>query len=215
MLTTLFLQLFLTPPSTAAEALLTKTQSHVTEQQQKAAATANIAKTQLPSGKTANKITRTYTFAKWGNVQADFTEFQNVVKSTLESPKGWIRAGVTFKYVTSNQNFTIVLAEGAEIAKYSSACSATLSCRVGNYILINDTRWRESTASYLNASQSLGTYRTMVINHEVGHYLGHSHLQTPCPNPTALAPVMLQQSTGLSNCLPNPWPLASELWHRF
>ena len=102
-----------------------------------------------------------------------------------------------------------MIASGAEIEKYAG-CSAELSCTVYPYVLINDERWRKATDSYNNANLSLDSYRQMVINHEVGHYLGHDHV-TACGVGGA-APVMLQQSTGLRGCTGNSWPLASELW---
>jgi hypothetical protein len=196
MFTSLFLQLFITPMDNNAKKLLDKTEEYIIAHQVKV-------------------VTRTYDFAIWGNVNSDFSEFQNVVKSTLADKKGWSRANLSFKSVSKNANFHIILAEGSEIAKYSSGCSATLSCRVGNYILINDTRWSEGSASYNALGLPLSDYRTMVVNHEVGHYLGHSHIKSCTSGPGSPAPVMLQQSTGLAGCAPNPYPLDSELWHRF
>ena len=65
--------------------------------------------------------------------------------------------------------------------------------------------------SYNALDVSLLSYRQMVINHEVGHFLGHNHIAS-CETDTGLAPIMLQQSTGLRGCTANSWPLPSELW---
>jgi hypothetical protein len=56
---------------------------------------------------------------------------------------------------------------------------------------------------------NLAAYRLYVINHETGHALGNGHVQ--CPKKGALAPVMMQQTLGISTpgvgaCKPNPWP---------
>jgi len=144
-----------------------------------------------------------------GSIKADPAEFSSIVESTLKDSRGWIRAGVKFNKVASGGRLHIVLASGAEIDKYAG-CSAELSCTVYPYVLINDIRWRNATTSYTSAGLSLNSYRQMVINHEVGHFLGHDHTETCGPN--GVAPVMLQQSTGLRGCSGNSWPLNSELW---
>ena len=68
---------------------------------------------------------------------------------------------------------------------------------------------------------ALVEYKQYVVNHEVGHGLGYDH--KPCQENGALAPVMMQQSWGVSNdylaalgtdrvsadgkvCRPNAWP---------
>jgi hypothetical protein len=49
----------------------------------------------------------------------------------------------------------------------------------------------------------------MVINHEVGHFIGFGHAS--CGGAGQPAPVMQQQSISLQGCKFNPWPTASEL----
>ena len=46
-------------------------------------------------------------------------------------------------------------------------------------------------------------YRTYVVNHEVGHSLGHGHAY--CAGKGEVAPVM-QQTYGVKGCSAWPWP---------
>lgn len=157
----------------------------------------------------AVKYNVSFDISSRGALKGDVNEFANVVESTLTDNRGWIRAGVKFSKVSSEGRLHVVLASGAEIDKYAG-CSAELSCTVYPYVLINDARWLGATDSYNSAGLSLTSYRQMVINHEVGHFLGHDHIST-C-GAGGVAPVMLQQSTGLRGCTGNSWPLDSELW---
>lgn len=154
----------------------------------------------------------TYDISSRGEVKGDLEEFRKLVAEIYADPRGWIRAGVKFKEVESGGQLHVILASGAEVKKASPiVCSDELSCRVGNMALINDTRWMNASDSYNALGVSLLDYRRMVVNHETGHYLGHDHI-VYCETTTGLGPVMLQQSTGLRGCKPNPWPLPSELW---
>ncbi|MCL1839820.1 DUF3152 domain-containing protein [Candidatus Saccharibacteria bacterium] len=155
--------------------------------------------------------TITYTISSKGVITGNIEEFRKIVAETLADNKGWKRAGVKFVEVASGGSMWMVLAAGNEVGAFNG-CSATLSCVVYPYVLINDARWMSGSDSYNALGLSLSNYRQMVINHEVGHYLGHNHITT-CETGTGLAPVMLQQSTGLLGCLPNPWPLPGELWY--
>jgi hypothetical protein len=104
-----------------------------------------------------------------------------------------------------------VLASAGAVPGFSSACSATWSCRVGRYVIINQTRWATASPAWNAAGRSLRDYRHLVVNHETGHWLGHGHRQ--CSG-RGLAPVMMQQSKGTGGCSFNPWPLPSERWVR-
>jgi hypothetical protein len=147
-----------------------------------------------------------YRVAFRGVAPDEQSSFATTVARVYDDPRGWSLDGqVKFVRVTAGGEFTIWLAAADEMSSFSTLCAAEWSCRVGHDVVINDERWA-SGSPYWHGD--LTSYRTMVINHETGHFLGLDH--APCPHPGALAPVMMQQSKGTSPCLPNGWPLASE-----
>jgi hypothetical protein len=156
--------------------------------------------------------TVTYRIETRGRITADLAVFRRQVLQTYRDPRGWRSAGIAFRPVASGGTFSVVLAEASRVPGFSSVCSADWSCRVGRYVIINQTRWQHASPAWNAAGLALRDYRHMVVNHETGHWLGHGH-QT-CPGPGRLAPVMMQQSKGLGRCRFNPWPLPSERWSR-
>jgi uncharacterized protein DUF3152 len=79
------------------------------------------------------------------------------------------------------------------------------SCRYGKTVLINLRRWLRGATTF---SIDLAGYRMMVVNHEVGHFLGFAHML--CPGAGQPAPVMQQQTISLGACQPNPYPFAAD-----
>jgi hypothetical protein len=78
------------------------------------------------------------------------------------------------------------------------------SCRYGQTILVNLRRWLRGAPGFTNLSM----YRTMVIDHETGHFLGFDHMH--CPGTGKLAPVMQTQTIDLEGCQPNPYPYTAD-----
>ena len=76
----------------------------------------------------------------------------------------------------------------------------TESCSIGNKAIVTTYRWAKGTPEF----PSLAVYREYVVNHEVGHVLGHHHEQ--CPGKGKVAPVMQQQTIKVAPCRPNGWP---------
>ncbi len=152
----------------------------------------------------------TYTVRTDG-AQSSLATFSALASETLNDPRGWSQLGIRFREVPSGGHFNLILADASRLPAYSATgCSVEWSCRVGVSVIINEARWNGATAAWNAAGGSLRDYRHMVINHEVGHWLGHDHVG--CSAPGAYAPVMQQQSIDLAGCKFNPWPLPSELW---
>lgn len=164
-----------------------------------------------PQRKVGNRVIVDYVVLPNGNVAADFDQFKVLVNETLNDQRGWARMGVTFNQVSSGGAFTMYLSEAAAVPNFSpTVCDATYSCQVGSNVIINQDRWLGGTDAWNKAGGSLRDYRHMVVNHEVGHWLEHPHLN--CGGTGQPAPVMRQQSIDLQGCTFNPWPLDSELW---
>jgi hypothetical protein len=75
------------------------------------------------------------------------------------------------------------------------------SCRFGQTIMINLRRWLRGATGF---PIDVTGYRVMVINHELGHFLGFDHMR--CPGAGQPAPVMQTQTVALNGCTPNAYP---------
>ncbi|MEU3370984.1 DUF3152 domain-containing protein [Streptomyces sp. NPDC006660] len=141
--------------------------------------------------------------------------FAEAVQKTLNDDRSWAHAGkMTFERVSSGKpDFVITLASpgttGVWCAKSSlDTTEDNVSCdsAATDRVMINAFRWAQGSETY-GWGKAMLTYRQMLINHEVGHRLGHDH--TSCRKAGTLAPVMQQQTKTLDlngiQCLPNPW----------
>lgn len=138
--------------------------------------------------------------------------FTTTVDATLGDSRSWI-AGHTIRlqHVRQNDsyNFIIYLATPATAYKLCIAGGVDIriggvpftSCRVGPSVVINSDRYLKGISGY---GAPLNDYRQYVINHEVGHWLGHGH--ELCPTAGQPAPVMQQQTLSLQGCVANSWP---------
>lgn len=149
----------------------------------------------------------TYAVATRGRIMTSVREFARLAQETFGDARGWRAGGVQFRRVPRGGDFTLVLSEARLVPSFSSSCSATWSCRVGRYVIINQARWSHASPAWNAARRGLRDYRHIVVNHETGHWLGRGHVGCPGSGP---APVMMQQSKGTGGCSFNPWPLPGE-----
>ncbi|WP_245667895.1 DUF3152 domain-containing protein [Actinomadura macra] len=131
--------------------------------------------------------------------------FAAEVHRVLNDPRGWGRGGVLrFQRVDRGPvRFRVALSSPALTDRMCAplVTGGELSCSSGGRSVINARRYGEGAVTY---GGDLASYREYVINHEVGHALGHGHQR--CPGAGVRAPVMVQQTKSLGGCRPNPWP---------
>lgn len=157
----------------------------------------------------AVRATYTYRVATRGHVVGDLSTFREEAHATLSDPRGWRRAGIVFQRVEGAADFTLYLSAAPSVPSFGPPCHRAFSCRSGDHVIINQDRWLGASTAWNDTDASLEDYRHMVVNHEVGHWLGFGH--STCRRGGAKAPVMQQQSKSLYGCTPNSWPLDSEI----
>ncbi|MEU7013767.1 DUF3152 domain-containing protein [Streptomyces sp. NPDC046385] len=140
--------------------------------------------------------------------------FARAVQKTLNDRRSWAGDGeMTFERISTGEpDFVITLASpgttgewcgksGLDTTVDNVSCDSASTQRV----MINAFRWAQGAVTF--GPKAMHAYRQMLINHEVGHRLGHGHVS--CSTPGALAPVMQQQTKSLDiddiKCRPNPW----------
>jgi Protein of unknown function (DUF3152) len=151
--------------------------------------------------------------------------FAAAADAVLADPKGWILsaqhpvtdaaqhmsgASWSFQRVSgSDYSVRILLATPGTVDKMCGSIGLSTngqySCRYGKIILINLRRWLNGAPGF---AMNLDGYHTMVINHEMGHRLGFSHMH--CPAAGTLAPIMMQETIDIGGCLPNAYPFAPD-----
>lgn len=141
----------------------------------------------------------------------DREEFAEHVRDTLQDPRGWERVDrVRFERVPTWQvrggadvDIRITLASPRTTDRLCAPLQTRgkVSCWHNGRAVINSRRWVYGAPTYRGR---LTDYRTYVVNHEVGHGLGHGH--ETCRTRGRRAPIMLQQTLRRSGCRAWPYP---------
>ncbi len=150
-----------------------------------------------------------YTVEVERGIRIDRREFARRVQRTLFDERSWSGTGaVAFKQVKRGGNTRLILARPDKVDRlcYPLQTNGTYSCSIGGLVVINHRRWVQAVDHWTSGRRN---YRRMVVNHEVGHRIGHGH--RPCGGWGERSPVMQQQSISLDGCRANWWPLKPEL----
>jgi hypothetical protein len=135
----------------------------------------------------------------------DPDEFAAEVHRILNDPRGWGESeDAVFERVDSGDVRLRVSLSSPDLTDkqcYPLRTLGRVSCWNGARAVLNAQRWGTGADTF---GDDLLSYREYLVNHEVGHALGHGHVQ--CRAEGEPSPVMVQQTKSLEGCAPNPWP---------
>lgn len=149
---------------------------------------------------------RTFTVEVEPGLEADAAALASTVtEALLDEDASWARDHTLSRHADpETADIRIVLATPATVDERCGEAGLDTagrhSCWDGERAMLNADRWRDGVEHV----DDLDSYRRYLVNHEVGHGLGHGHVG--CPGPGATAPVMMQQTLGLDGCEHNSLP---------
>ncbi|MBQ1106497.1 DUF3152 domain-containing protein [Streptomyces sp. 404i] len=129
------------------------------------------------------------------------------IAAVLAHPRGWSHGGEhTFRQVADGPaGLVIKIATPATTdricGEYGLKTRGEVNCRGGEKVMVNLKRWQLGSPQF---DGPVSEYRALIVNHEVGHWLGRGH--ETCPGKGRPAPAMMQQIDGLKGCVANAWP---------
>ncbi|MFJ4435545.1 DUF3152 domain-containing protein [Streptomyces sp. NPDC088923] len=150
---------------------------------------------------------RRYTVQVEGGSGIAANEAARQIERVLADPRGWTADGRdSFQLVGSGpHDFDVKIATPDTVDHLCGQAGldthGEVNCDVGSQVIVNLKRWLTGSPEF---SGPVEEYRALIINHEVGHRIGHGH--ETCPGPGRPAPAMMQQIYGLKGCAPNAWP---------
>lgn len=164
---------------------------------------------QTTTAKTGREIT--YILQIENGLGSDNASIAKTVGADLLDARGWQGVDhVRFVQLTAAQLakgqkpvLAITLASPDTVNKLCAPLDThgEWSCGNNGRATLNYERWMLGVPYF---GKDLTTYHAYMVNHEVGHILGHQHQH--CAKAGDYAPVMQQQSMGLQGCKPWPWP---------
>lgn len=129
------------------------------------------------------------------------------ISEVLADRRGWTQDGTnSFRLVSSGSyDFVVKIATPGTVDRICGAAGlltrGEVNCSVGTDVVVNLKRWVLGSPEF---DGPIHEYRALIVNHEVGHRIGHGH--ETCPGAGRPAPAMMQQIKGLKGCVANAWP---------
>ncbi len=163
--------------------------------------------TTAPSGVVTPATIKSYRYciSVSGASQDKANELAGTAKSVYAMVGGWSLTGlVKLEPAATSCNFTLWLAAADNMPHFSPACGSHSTCRVDNNLVINLSNWDQAPASWQGTQDE---YRTELINHETGHWLGFDHLSCGGNTTAPIQDVVVQ----VSGCSPRWFPIAANL----
>jgi len=140
-------------------------------------------------------------------------ELESTALAILNDVGGWSGSG--FSFVADDESeLRVILAEGPRIDALCLPLDTygKVSCQNGPVVALNADRWRLAGDDW---DGSVESYRTYLVNHEVGHLIGLRHPVERCPTVSKISALMEPQTNNLQDCVGNGIPLEWELeWAR-
>ncbi|MEV7640512.1 DUF3152 domain-containing protein [Streptomyces rubiginosohelvolus] len=129
------------------------------------------------------------------------------IAAVLADPRGWSHGGErSFRQVADGSAGLVIriatpTTTDRECGAYGLNTRGEVNCRGGEKVMVNLKRWQLGSPQF---DGPVSEYRALIVNHEVGHWLGRGH--ETCPGKGRPAPAMMQQIDGLKGCVANAWP---------
>jgi hypothetical protein len=136
--------------------------------------------------------------------ETDEEIFRQIATPLIEHPLGWPGLSISD---ASSADSVVTLTPGTVMNElFPEFAEKRLSvCNMDTReIWINEDRWLRNIPD--ESRLPLSGYRAYVLQHELGHALGRGHVN-PVSGPV---PVMVQQTLGIGQCTPNPFPTKAE-----
>jgi Protein of unknown function (DUF3152) len=135
----------------------------------------------------------------------DDAEFAQAIEDILFSRIGWLGRGSEISLQRVDKpplDFRVTLAKPHTVDRLCLPLhtGGRVSCENRGRSMINWLRWSTGSPYWTNQRR----YRRYLINHEVGHSLGHPHRY--CARHGVAAPVMQQQTGPATPCVHSYWP---------